>query len=201
MRIKTEAKRQEILKIAGRMFLTQGYAPVTMAAVAAEVGGSKGTLYGYFPNKEDLFAAFIREAGEDVFLPLQAEFDASGSVATSLKIFGINYLKLLLKQDIIAIIRLVISESLRSPELADIFFDIGPRRVLDRFEHLFAELKSSGRLNLSNPARAALEFKVLCEAGLYEPFLLGGRQQPDLLEVEANVDAAVTLIQERYSHG
>ncbi|KAL0630185.1 hypothetical protein Q9L58_010968 [Maublancomyces gigas] len=171
-----------------------------MAAVAAEVGGSKGTLYGYFPNKEDLFAAFIREAGEDVFLPLQAEFDVSGSVADILKTFGVNYLKLLLKPEIIAIIRLVVSESLRSPELADIFFDIGPRRVLDRFEHLFNDLKISGRLKLSDPARAALEFKVLCEAGLYEPFLIGGRKHPGMQEVVANVDAAVDLIQERYGN-
>lgn len=198
MRVKTEAKRQEILQIAGKMFLSHGYGAVTMAAVAAELGGSKGTLYGYFPNKEELFAAFIQQAGEEAYAPLEDHARPSTNPSQALKAFGISYLKLLLHPDIIAIVRLVVSEAVRAPELAEIFFRIGPRRVTERFEQLFADLSAAGLLHLSDAARAALEFKVLCEAGLYEPLLLGGRAQPSAKEMEANVAAAVEIMIARY---
>ncbi|MFT4181373.1 MAG: TetR/AcrR family transcriptional regulator [Rhizobium sp.] len=198
MRVKTEAKRQEILQIAGKLFLSQGYGAVTMAAVAAELGGSKGTLYGYFPNKEDLFAAFIRQAGEEAYAPLENQVLATAKPSQALEAFGISYLKLLLHPDIIAIVRLVVSEAVRVPELAEIFFRIGPRRVTKRFEQLFVDLSTAGLLHLSDAARAALEFKVLCEAGLYEPLLLGGRAQPSAKEMEANVAAAVEIMIARY---
>lgn len=198
MRVKTEAKRQEILKIAGKMFLSQGYGAVTMAAVAAELGGSKGTLYGYFPNKEDLFAAFIQQAGEEAYAPLEHQARASANPSQALEAFGLSYLRLLLHPDIIAIVRLVVSEAVRAPELAEIFFRIGPRRVTERFEQLFADLAAAGLLHLPDAARAALEFKVLCEAGLYEPLLLGGRAQPSAKEMERNVAAAVEIIVARY---
>jgi TetR/AcrR family transcriptional repressor of mexJK operon len=179
------------------MFLTQGYGPVTMAAIAAELGGSKGTLYGYFQNKEELFDAFMTMAGETVFEPLQSEFNLADGPVAALRTFGLNYLKLLLNPDIIAIIRLVVSESLRSPELAEIFFRVGPRRVSDRFDSLFQHLRFVGFLK-ADDARAPLEFKALCEAGLYEPYLLGGREPPTHKEMVEAVESAIQTIQVRY---
>ena len=48
-------KRDSILVAAQRVFDTNGYAATTMDAVAAEAQLSKGSLYNYFKNKEDLF--------------------------------------------------------------------------------------------------------------------------------------------------
>lgn len=197
MRVKSEAKRREIIALAGSMFLAKGYGPVTMAAVAAELGGSKGTLYGYFQNKEELFDAFITIAGETVFEPLHSEFTLADGPEAALGTFGLNYLKLLLNPDIIAIIRLVVSESLRSPELAEIFFRVGPRRVSDLFDNLFQHLRLAGFL-AADSTRAALEFKALCEAGLYEPYLLGGRERPTQKDMVEAVESAVQTIQARY---
>jgi AcrR family transcriptional regulator len=48
-------KRNQILAAAQRVFDTCGYAATTMDAVAAEARLSKGSIYNYFRNKEDLF--------------------------------------------------------------------------------------------------------------------------------------------------
>ncbi len=40
-----------------------------MAAIASDLGGSKATLYGYFPDKERLFAAVLPEALAEAFAP------------------------------------------------------------------------------------------------------------------------------------
>jgi AcrR family transcriptional regulator len=194
MRVRTEAKRQDILGIAGQMFLTRGYSNVTMASIAAALGGSKGTLYGYFTSKEELFTAFMEETGEEAFRSLAPDVDDDDSAVDALKRFGLQYLSILLKPEIIAIIRLVIAEAPRSPDLAAFFHRQGLARVMVIFEALFETLSAQGKLAVPSAARAALEFKGLCEAGLYEPLLLAGRQTPDRAEMAAGVAAATGAI-------
>lgn len=50
-----EARRKTILTAAARVFDAHGYAATKMDAIAAEAGVSKGSLYNYFENKQDLF--------------------------------------------------------------------------------------------------------------------------------------------------
>lgn len=52
-----EERRQSILDAAAVVFESRGYAQATMEQVAAEAELSKGTLYLYFKNKDDLFLA------------------------------------------------------------------------------------------------------------------------------------------------
>ena len=59
MRVRTEEKRQEIVRIAAELFEQLGYERTSMSAIAASVGGSKATLYGYFASKEDLLRAVL----------------------------------------------------------------------------------------------------------------------------------------------
>ena len=55
MRVKTEAKREAIVEIASQVFQEMGYDRASMDEIAARMGGSKVTLYGYFPSKQQLF--------------------------------------------------------------------------------------------------------------------------------------------------
>jgi AcrR family transcriptional regulator len=59
MRVLTEAKHNEILKIASQVFIEMGYEGASMAEIATRVGGSRGTLYRYFPSKERLFLEVV----------------------------------------------------------------------------------------------------------------------------------------------
>src|ERR1700761_2914102 len=63
-RLAPDDRRKAILAIAREIFLTEGYAAASMSAIAARLGGSKGTLYNYFPSKEGLFAEFMRDQCE-----------------------------------------------------------------------------------------------------------------------------------------
>jgi len=56
-----EAKRRQIMDAALALFLKKGYKSVTTREIAASAGVSKGILYDYFNNKEDLFYRTIRE--------------------------------------------------------------------------------------------------------------------------------------------
>lgn len=56
-----DARPQELLSAALDLFVERGYAASRLDDVAARAGVSKGTLYLYFENKEDLFKAVVRE--------------------------------------------------------------------------------------------------------------------------------------------
>ena len=49
---------------ARKAFLRDGYGQTSMSSIAADVGGSKTTLWNYFPSKEDLFAAVVDDQVE-----------------------------------------------------------------------------------------------------------------------------------------
>ena len=56
-----ESRPAELLAAALEYFVERGYAATRLDEVAARAGVSKGTLYLYFPSKEDLFKAVVRE--------------------------------------------------------------------------------------------------------------------------------------------
>ena len=57
-----EARPAELLAAALELFVEKGYAGTRLVDVAQRAGVSKGTLYLYFENKEDLFKAVVRES-------------------------------------------------------------------------------------------------------------------------------------------
>ena len=57
-----EARPGELLDAALDLFVEKGFAATRVEEVAARAGVSKGTLFLYFPSKEDLFKAVVRES-------------------------------------------------------------------------------------------------------------------------------------------
>lgn len=55
MRTKSDEKRQAILDVAAEVFREAGFERASMSEICTRVGGSKATLYNYFPSKEELF--------------------------------------------------------------------------------------------------------------------------------------------------
>ena len=54
--VNKEEKKQEILKVAVRIFAQKGVVKTKMADIAEAAGIGKGTIYEYFRSKEDIFA-------------------------------------------------------------------------------------------------------------------------------------------------
>ena len=51
MRVRTEEKRREIVRVASDLFHDNGYERTSMSMISERLGGSKATLYGYFKSK------------------------------------------------------------------------------------------------------------------------------------------------------
>src|ERR1700721_4805477 len=89
------AKRRQIVEGARSIFLAQGFDAASMNDIARAAGVSKGTLYVYFANKEQLFQAIVHEEclvhAEGVFDLDPNDHDVGGALAR----LGTAYLEFL----------------------------------------------------------------------------------------------------------
>src|ERR671921_541778 len=77
-----EARPGELVDAALDLFVEKGFAATRAEEVAARAGVSKGTLFLYFPTKEELFKAVIRENLSGRFTEWNEEFQVfEGSTA------------------------------------------------------------------------------------------------------------------------
>jgi len=60
-------RRREIIDAASQVFTRSGYTKTTMQDVIEEVGLSRGAVYDYFSNKEQLFQAVIEQQDEETW--------------------------------------------------------------------------------------------------------------------------------------
>jgi TetR/AcrR family transcriptional repressor of mexJK operon len=196
---KRDERRDAILDVARQCFLAEGYAATSMSAIAARLGGSKGTLYNYFRSKEELFAAMMeRQCGElsEVLFDVSNVGDAPQE---RLIHYARNFLELLLSPMPMAIHRLVVAESERFPELGRAFYESGPRLVMRRIAAYLAELMDKGALRRADPLVAAQQFKDLAISGVYQPRLWGVIGELTPQEMDVQVDRAVDTFMRAYA--
>lgn len=137
-------KREQILQGATRVFLQHGYAGTSMDRVAAAAGVSKQTIYSHFQDKEGLFTALIERV---TTRQLQAELGAEplqDQPSVLLRHIAQGFLAKRNDQEYISLLKVVIAESARFPELAQLYTRtvIQPaRQQLSAYFELHSELK------------------------------------------------------------
>jgi AcrR family transcriptional regulator len=193
-------KREQILDGAHRVFMSMGFDASSMNDITREAGVSKGTLYVYFKNKEDLFAAIIQRQKSLIFEKLKEILDDRRPVETVLHDFGVTCATHILSQSAICGQRIVIGVIDRMPELATTFFQTGPNTGPIVLANYLQRQAESGRLGpIDDLALAARQFWDLCMAGLYRLRLFGEMREPPSEErIEKNVTAAVRMFLNTY---
>lgn len=193
-----DLRRQAILDIARETFLREGYAAASMSAIGARAGGSKATLYTYFPSKADLFAAVMVEMCERSRLELTGEAAAAADLPDMLRRLGARYVRLMLSDELITLHRLVVAESGRFPELGQALYVVGPRlgkaTLGERLQLHLAE----GRLRPCDPLRAAGHFFDLCLSGIYRRRLWNLAEPITQADMDLNVETATDVFLRAY---
>jgi len=187
-------KRDAIVALAHATFVENGYAGTSMSAIAARVGGSKGTLYNYFKSKEELFVAVIeRKCAQILGMVNEAEIKSGGDLRTALTDFGEHFIELVLNADSIAMFRLAVSESDRFPEIGQAIYNSGISRNLGHVTEFLRHAKESGQLRSdTDVAVAAEQFVELCLGMLQRKRLLNVIPTPDAATIRTNVANAVS---------
>jgi len=82
-----QARRQEILEAATRLFAKQGYHGTSMSEIAREAEFSTGSLYNFFRNKEELYFKLLEEKISLLEAQVYAVIDGPGGVLEKLGTF------------------------------------------------------------------------------------------------------------------
>ncbi|KAA8694665.1 TetR family transcriptional regulator [Pseudomonas caricapapayae] len=189
MKVRTEARREAIIDAAASVFLEMGYERASMNEVTKRMGGSKATIYSYFPSKEELFIAVVNRLATAHLAEAVSElatYDDTGTdteldLRTLFTRFGERMLMVLINDDsALAVYRMVVAESGHS-DIGMMFYDSGPRECLQTVTTLMTAAMQRGQLRKTDPHIAALQLTSLLTA---ETDIRLYQQAPERLGVE-----------------
>jgi TetR/AcrR family transcriptional regulator, mexJK operon transcriptional repressor len=145
---RSDKKRLQIRAAAKQLFLQHGFQSTTTDAIAAAAAVSKETLYRYYTNKQDLFLDVLRSLTVDCgfwveLLDRSTEPKTRQEFRALLRTTLHGLLETMMQPDYVAILRLIVAESPRFPELGDLF----RRTVLEQGFRYFITLLRSGQRN------------------------------------------------------
>lgn len=83
-------KRERILDGAKRVFMRSSFDAASMNDITREAGVSKGTLYVYFENKEDLFTALIARERNIIVNSVKQSLNGNEPIEEALHAFGVK---------------------------------------------------------------------------------------------------------------
>jgi AcrR family transcriptional regulator len=113
-------RQEEILAAAFEVFAAHGYEAARIDDVARQAGIAKGTIYLYFRDKEQLFRAVVRSLVQKRFDSIAGSFRGTGEQLLR-ELLSRMYSQVVRNEKVRSIVRLLIAESGRFPQLAEIY--------------------------------------------------------------------------------
>lgn len=164
MKTKTEAKRAAILSAAAEVFRAVGFERASMSDIRARVGGSKATLYNYFPSKEKLFFEVMFQAKDVELVAIASSLNPDAEdVREELTRFGQKFLQFLYTPESIAIRRLAISQAAQSG-IGRMCYEQATLPTEKQVAEYLKKLMKRGTLRTADPKVAAAHLLSLLES-------------------------------------
>ena len=135
-RRRKEDRPGEITEAAFAAFSEKGYAATSVQEVARRAGVSKGLMYLYFKTKEELFKAVVRNVvvrRVDVLIDLVEHTELSSEAF--LRGPMLDFMQKVPGSPVAVVIRLLLAEGSRHPDLVDFYFENVVQRGLDAITH------------------------------------------------------------------
>jgi AcrR family transcriptional regulator len=192
------AKLRQIVDGARTIFLSRGFDAASMGDIAKQAGVSKGTLYVYFKNKEELFAAIVRE---ECFTHAEGAFkldENDSDVEKVLSHVGIEFVNFLCQPGKASSLRIVIAIADRMPEIGKTFYETGPANGINRLASYLEAQARAGVLAIDDCEVVAAQFLDACQSILFKPVLFNFAPSPPLERIQYVVGIAVRAFMAAY---
>lgn len=144
---RAQQTRDQIRAAASRLFLQYGYLATSTDAILREAGlSSKETLYRHYASKEELFADVLshltleRPGFSEKLSVLAMPHDLS-SLRQDLTQLTREILSMMSQPEYLALVRMIIAEAPRFPQLGALFFSAVPQRGLSLIRALLQEAR------------------------------------------------------------
>jgi TetR/AcrR family transcriptional repressor of mexJK operon len=132
-----EARMQELLQTAGTLFLKNGYTKTSLESIARAAHVAVRTIYVKFGGKAGLLHAVLADKRHRFFRsqPMQTDTRPLKEIVDE---FARNMYELLTSQEAVDMQRIVMAEAPTNPELAEAFWNGGPRQTREMLARFFA---------------------------------------------------------------
>ncbi len=149
----SEQRRKSLLiDAAEAVFLERGYHASTMDDVAQQAGMSKKTVYQVFTAKAALFEALLIDRLGMLTMPIEED---GLPLAESLLELLVRLGNFVLSPKQVALLRLMVAEGRRSPELVEALKRLEIGRGRGPLERWFAHKRDVGQLDIADPQENA----------------------------------------------
>lgn len=199
MRVRTEGKRETILETAAQVFMELGYERTSMSEIAVRLGGSKATLYSYFPSKDDLFLQVVKHLVGSKVDPAYADLSsqAGEDLRTVLTGLGERSLAAISSPESIALWRMVVGQAHLS-DIGQRYWEQGPQPALEALARFLAAASDAGRLDVADARSAAFHLMNLFHAEFAWRWMFGYPVALTREQIRDAVARAVTAFLEGY---
>lgn len=167
------AKREQILDGAWRVFKQKGFDAASMNDITREASVSKGTIYVYFQNKDELFAALIDRHRAEFAHSMRDILAGTEEVRDGLWQFGDAFIHKVTCTDMIPAMRSVLGVIDRMPKLSQRFFVAAPNNVRVVLRDFLQHHVEQGTLVISDVDLAARQFIELATGTFFKMRLFG----------------------------
>lgn len=171
---KGRERRDKILEVAAAAFREHGFEAASMSQIAALAGGSKGTLYNYFPSKEDLLLATMLAGAQDYTDKLLVSLDPTRDTREQLALFLSPLLTTLYSLNTAQLLRVAISVGGKT-DIGRRFFDVLDDDIWCNVAQFLQAKSELGQLSKQDPQIMCLHLRCLCESELI-PLLMGAME-------------------------
>jgi TetR/AcrR family transcriptional repressor of mexJK operon len=159
-----EARMYDLVDTAGSMFLKDGYTKVSLEAIARQAHVAVRTIYVKFGGKAGLLTAALQQRRDRFFGSGEMLADQR-PMKDIIAGFAVRFLDLMASADVIAMQRVVMAEAADNPELAEAFYEHGPRRTLDMLIAFFSRPDIAAQLRDGVTPEQAARHLASCVKG------------------------------------
>lgn len=191
-----KSKRKSILETAEHDFLEKGYDGTSIDSIVREIGGSKSTVYSHFRDKRVLFAAALADVQREFdFRLVRATEQRARNIHDRLVFMGVELLTLLFSERAIHLLRTLIAESRRFPEVGRQFVEDGLHVATAAIAAVLRHAVAEGELPKSVlPEPTARDYVALLTADIHLRLLLGLAPAPSAERVAEQAVHAAELV-------
>jgi len=197
---KEKPARERILGAAFCAFMENGYAKASTLDIATRAKVSKRELYSLFENKQALFAAGIAKRTHAMRIPLQRpDITSLDGLAATLRSLGRAILTNITDDDVLAVHRLAIAESARSPDVAATLDRSGRGEIRKAFTALLAEAQALGLIVKGDAGEMTEQYCSVLFSDLLLRLILRVARKPTPREIARRADNATDLLLRLYA--
>jgi len=194
----SEQRRKVIIEAAHSLFLSKGYAAVTVDEIVRVSGGSKSAVYKLFGGKKGLLEAVTESLAKKMLSEMDVDRRGGMDVRDSLHAMSLKLIGLVLSEDAITQYRLAINNLTVDPNLSRLWYTHGPETTFRGFTRYLEKEVDAGRLRIKDCKLAADLFlgMIICKNNIA---MSVGEEAPTSKQMKQIVSEAVDVFLSAYA--